>query len=181
MDPAVTQAMTHWLTETTTDHDSDLAKQAAAVVRDFDDPDVAAAVLRIGADLWVRQPKAITQRLDELAALHLALTLVEEADLGPYEGESTEETADRFRGQVTQLVESQQQAAFLAVRQLGGCEALGLRPWVDSCLGDYEHSNAPASLVLQVNQVTANHDPGIDWWLVEGVGFVLCRLGNSRR
>lgn len=166
-----TDPMAQWLEATMCEPDSPEHREAVALTADLDGTQ-RALVLPVAAELWANPPKVFKKGLSEGEALRLTLTLEI-----LYERDAPDDAALRVQRWVTGLFETEQQAAFAAVRQFGGPEALDLPPWVDGVLGD--PSSDATEAIRRVKEVAPTVPPGLRWIEVPELGWVLHRVSDS--
>lgn len=145
----------------------------------FPDTDTLAMVL--ARRLHEQPPGAVRRKITPLGALSLAVLLLN--------GEAVDPDLDAFdedgiaaavallsQGRVRGVFDTAQQAAFAAVRQLGGAQRFGVPDHVEAALGDPTH-DVPQELL---DNVALLADTNHGWYFERAyaLGFVLYRTND---
>jgi hypothetical protein len=87
--------------------------------------------------------------------------------------------AERIRRNVTLInIPTERQAAFVALRQVGGARVACLPEWMESAIGDAETWVACQHLIDRVELAVANTNPGMRWRHVPDLGYVTYKTGS---
>jgi hypothetical protein len=110
--------------------------------------------------------------LDHEQALHLAVTMINAEVVNIRIGDSQMQR-DLVLRHIRTVHETEQAAAFAAVRQLGGWRRVGIPEWMDSALGDSENWTACACVIDRAELDVMHTNPGRRWECVPSLGYVV--------
>ncbi len=136
-----------------------------------------ALVLDLGVRFWSQQPLRLPS-LSSTTALELA-RLVYDRNIGdPLVGKA-ERAAERARLLFVSHGHRTEAEAALAALDIARDARRALRPWQLAALNDFEHSDIPSVVLMEVRRVLHNTDPGADYAEVGGLRWVVWRLNGG--
>lgn len=172
--PAVVGEFLQWV-------DQGQRHDAVMLLEQLEFPDGDVLAIALARALHNRPPTSATRTMTRLAALGLAVTLIN-ADVVPADivlpnvrrfGEALDRAHHRLLG----VYDTPHQAALAAIRRLGGADKLGMPPQAETDLGDTTTLAAQQTLDLVEQHLENDHH-----WLIRhayGFGFVLLDITES--
>lgn len=168
----LTEAVAQWCEDTANEIDGDEATEAAEIVTTLLDQDsVQAATLAAAAEVWLRDGRLdASLKLDEVDVVRVVATAV---SLGEVTSRTAPDPGD-FLSTLVALLPTELDAADRALGLLRGwLEADGLGHYLETVPTRVDRHN-----LAEVRLCCVNTAPGYGWFEVDGVGWVVHRLGN---
>lgn len=133
------------------------------------------------AELLCGDPGRVLRGLTASGAVALTGTMMVGSLLPmcPFGDQDAVWAAERIRRNVTLInIPGEQEAAFAALRQVGGARVACLPEWVESAIGDTETWTACQHLIERVELAVANTNPGVRWRRVPDLGYATYKTGS---